>query len=119
MHSHINSIVPRRLVTSVCLAALLSAIALAQAPRPASGIKYSQISPADMKEWLSYLASDELQGRQIYTEGFGLAAQYVSERLKDWGVKSLNPDGTYFQPVQNKGYRGTRTSSVTITPPDG
>ena len=92
---------------------------LAQGPQPAKGVKYSQISAADMKEWLSYLASDELQGRQIYTEGFGMAAQYISDHLKDWGVKPLNPDGTYFQPVKSKGYRVTRNSTVTVTLPDG
>ena len=35
-----------------------------------------------MKEWLTYLASDELQGRQIFTEGYGLAASYVADHLK-------------------------------------
>ena len=49
------------------------------APQPATGIKYSKISPDEMKEWLTYLASDQLQGRQIFTEGFGLAAQYVPD----------------------------------------
>ena len=38
-----------------------------------------------MKEWLTYLASDQLQGRQIFTEGFGLAAQYVADHLKAMG----------------------------------
>ncbi len=91
----------------------------AQGPQPARGVKYSQISPAEMKEWLSYLASDELQGRQIYTEGYGMASQYIADHLKDWGLKPLNTDGTFFQPVKNKGYRVTRNSAVTVTLPDG
>jgi len=92
---------------------------LAQGPQPAKGVKYSQISAAEMKEWLSYLASDELQGRQIYTEGFGMASQYIADHLKDWGLKPLNADGTFFQPVKSKGYRVTRNSTVTVTLPDG
>ena len=60
-----------------------------------------------------------MQGRRIYTEGYGLAAQYIAERLKEWGVKTINPDGTYFQPVKNKGYRVTRNSSVTLALADG
>src|SRR5262245_49348507 len=44
---------------------------VAQSPAPANGIAYSQIDPAQMKEWLSYLASDALQGRQVFTEGYG------------------------------------------------
>src|SRR4029079_2952830 len=86
----------------------------AQAPEPAKGVKYAQISAADMKGWLSYLSSDELQGRQVFTEGYGLAAGYVAERLKDWGVKPLGDGGTYFENVKLKGYRVTRNSTVTV-----
>jgi hypothetical protein len=107
------------LAVAVLAAAAQPWTLLAQAPEPAKGVKFAQISPADMKEWLSYLASDELLGRQIYTEGYGLAAQYVADHLKDWGVKPLNADGTYFQPVKSKGYKVTRNSSVAISLPDG
>ena len=48
------------------------------AKAPASGGGINSIEPAELKEWLSYIASDELQGRQIYTEGLGLAAAYVA-----------------------------------------
>ena len=87
---------------------------LAQGPAPATGVRYSQISENDMKEWLSYLASDELQGRQVFTEGYGRATQYVAERLKGWGVKPLGANGTYFQPVKLRSYHVTRNSSVTL-----
>jgi len=103
-----------RLFTSAVLISILSAVAFAQAPHPATGVKYAQISPTDMKEWLSYLASDELQGRQIYTEGYGLAAAYVADHLKSWGLKPLGDQGTYFQNVKTKGYRVTRNSAVTV-----
>jgi hypothetical protein len=87
---------------------------LAQAPAPATGVGYAQISETDLREWLSYLASDELQGRQVFTEGYGRASQYIAERLKAWGVKPLGASGTYFQPVKLKGYRVTRNSSVVL-----
>ena len=87
---------------------------LAQAPAPASGVKFATINPADMKEILTYLASDELQGRQVYTEGYGLAAAYVAERLREWGVKPMGDNGSYFQSVKNRGYRVTRNSSITV-----
>jgi hypothetical protein len=86
----------------------------ADAPQTATGIPYAAISPDEMKEWLTYLSSDQLQGRQIFTEGFGLAAQYVADHLKQWGVKPLATDGTYFQPVKLKSYRVTRNSTVTV-----
>jgi hypothetical protein len=86
----------------------------AQAPEFAKGVKYQQISPADMKEWLTYLSSDELLGRQVLTEGYGLAAQYVADHLKEWGVKPLGSNGSYLQPVRLKGYKATRNSSVMV-----
>lgn len=88
---------------------------IAQAPEPAKGVKYAQVSSTDMKEWLTYLSSDELQGRQVFTEGYGLAAAYVADHLKQWGVKPLGEDGTYFETVKLKGYRVTRNSSVGVT----
>src|SRR5678816_4315529 len=87
---------------------------LAQSVRPATNVKFSQVSPDEMKQWLSYLASDDLQGRQVFTEGYGLAAQYVAEQLRAWGVKPLGANGSYLQPVRLNGYKVTRNSSVTI-----
>jgi hypothetical protein len=87
---------------------------LAQAPVAAKGVKYAQISPTDLKEWLSYLSSDELQGRQTFTEGYGLAAAYIADHLREWRVKPLGDNGTYFENVKLKGYKVTRNSSVTV-----
>ena len=92
---------------------------MAQSPSPVKGVKFSQVSEADMKEWLTYLSSDELQGRQIYTEGYGLAAQYIADHLKAWGVKPIGDNGSYFQIVRMKGYRVTNNSSISISGPDG
>ncbi|HXT69271.1 MAG TPA: M28 family peptidase [Vicinamibacterales bacterium] len=86
---------------------------LAQAPTP-SKVKFAAISEGDMREFLGYLASDALQGRQIYTEGYGLAASYIAEHLRQWGLKPMGDDGTYFQSVKNRGYRITRNSSLTV-----
>jgi len=86
----------------------------AQAPAPATGVAFAKISEGDAKEWLTYLSSDALQGREVFTEGYGLAAAYVADRLKDWGIKPLGDDGTYFQNVKLKGYQVKRNSTVTI-----
>jgi len=105
------------LVWTLCLVIIVSGKPwqlVAQAPQPATGVKYAQVAQDDLKEWLTYLASDELQGRQVFSEGYGLAAQYIAEHLKQWGVKPLNPDGSYFQQVKLKGYKVTRNSSVTV-----
>jgi hypothetical protein len=111
----------RTMKVGVCaMGALLAAAVpswhlLAQAPEPAKGVKYAQINAADMKEWLTYLSSDELQGRRVFTEGYGLAAAYVADHLQQWGLKPLGDDGTYFENVKLKGYRVTRNSTVDVS----
>src|SRR5262245_41964886 len=88
---------------------------LAQAPTPAASVTFSQTKQSDLQEWLTYLSSDELLGRETFSEGYGVAAQYIASRLEQWGVKPLGDHGTYFQMVKLKGYRVTRNSSVTVT----
>ncbi|HEX4998094.1 MAG TPA: M28 family peptidase [Terriglobia bacterium] len=107
----------------ICLRSGVAAVALAafilpwawaaQGPKPAS-VPYARIDEAGMREWLTYLSSDQLQGRQVFTEGYGLATAYVADRLKEWGVRPLGDDGTYFQTVRLRGFRVTRNSSVTV-----
>lgn len=75
------------------------------------------IQEKDLREWLTYLSSDELQGRQLFSEGYGNATQYVAERLREMGVKPIGDNGTYFQIVKQKGYRITNNSSVTVEAP--
>lgn len=106
-----------RLVLGVSVAAIVAVTTSsisAQGPKPATGVKYSQVSPGDLKEWLTYLSSDELQGRAMYSEGYGLAAGYISENLRKWGVKPIGSNNTYLQVVKNRGYKVTRNSSVTV-----
>ena len=74
----------------------------------------NSIQPDALKEWLTYIASDELQGRQIYTEGLGLAAAYIADHLKEWGVKPAATTGRYFQTVKVVGVRTTSRASVTV-----
>jgi len=88
---------------------------LAQAKKPAGSGGAQSITPAEVKEYLSYIASDELQGRQIFTEGLGLAGGYIADHLKEWGLKPGGDDGTYFQTVKVLGVNVKRNSSVTVS----
>ena len=87
---------------------------LAQAPTVSKGVNFAQVKEGDLREWLTYLASDELQGRQIYTEGYGAASQYIADHLKAWGLKPIGDNGSYSQIVRLKGYQVKNNSSVTI-----
>ena len=85
----------------------------AQPPAPAR-VGLNSIDAAELKDWLSYVASDQLQGRQLYTEGLGLAAAYIGDHLKAWGVKPGGEDGSYFQPVRIRGIRTSSRASVSL-----
>jgi hypothetical protein len=98
----------------VCLAGLGLLTVAAGAQAPARG-GVSSINQADLKEWLGYIASDELQGRATYTEGLGLAAGYISSHLKAWGVKPAGDNGTYIQTVRVEGVKVASNASVTVT----
>jgi hypothetical protein len=102
---------PRRFLIPISLIAILAPGLTAQQPSR-GGI--NSITPADLKEWLTYIASDELQGRATYTEGLGLAAGYISSHLQQWGVKPAGDHGTYLQTVKVQGIRVNSKASVRI-----
>ena len=75
----------------------------------------SAFAEADLRGWLTHVASDELQGRQAYTEGIGLAGAYIARNLEQWGVAPAGDNGSYFQTVRVLGMRARSNSSVTVT----
>lgn len=103
----------RRLFVSALAVALLSTGAGAQ--QAPAGRGAASITESDLKQWLTYLASDELQGRATYTEGLGIAAGYIAEHLRDWGVKPAGDNGTYLQTVFVRSVRTHSRASVTVT----
>jgi Peptidase family M28 len=74
----------------------------------------SSITTESLRTWLTYLASDDLEGRATFSEGLGLAAAYIGEQLKEAGVKPAGDHGGYFQHVEVLGVKSTNHSSVTV-----
>ncbi len=91
------------------------AVAPPQAVRGASSGGAASFDPADLKEWLSYIASDDLQGRAVFSTGLGLAASYLQQHLREWGVKPAGDNGSYLQTVKVLGVKAARHSTVTVT----
>jgi hypothetical protein len=104
--------VSRRFVIGSAL--LISLLTIAPAAQQSSKGGIASIQPEPLKEWLSYIASDELQGRATYSEGLGLAAGYISAHLAQWGVKPAGDNGTYLQVVRVLGVRTTSRATVTV-----
>ena len=99
--------VTRMLVLVVTLCLTLSAV-------PAQNRKSdnTKIQADDLQKWLSYLASDELEGRATFSEGLGLAAAYLAEQLRSWGVKPGGDNGSYFQRVRVLGVKKSANRST-------
>jgi hypothetical protein len=75
----------------------LSPLTWAQAQNPK---KFAEtIKAEDLKKHLTYLASDELEGRGTGTPGQWKAAEYIANHFKSLGLKPIGPNGSYFQPV--------------------
>ncbi len=102
----------RRVV--IISAVLLSLLTNAPAAQQSSKGGINSIQQEPLKEWLTYIASDELQGRATYSEGLGLAAGYISSHLAQWGVKPAGDNGTYLQVVKVLGVRTTSRATVTV-----
>ncbi len=98
----------KRLVLSLALVASLCSGALF-----AAGGRDS-IAPSDLREWLTYLASDELEGRAVYAEGLGLAAGYVQTHLQAWGLSPRGDNGGFLQTVRVRSVKTTNRSSITV-----
>jgi hypothetical protein len=55
------------------------------------------ITAAQLRTYLEFIASDELEGRDTPSRGLDIAAMYIAQHLKQWGIKPAGDVGTYFQ----------------------
>ena len=100
-------------LTAVVTAAL--AVLLAIAPAQAAGKGGAPpVNARELREWLTYIASDDLQGRAVFSTGIGLAASYIADHLRAWGVKPAGDHGSYLQTVRVVSIKATVHSSVTV-----
>ena len=102
------------LIAASAIAFTAGVLGAAQAPAPSKGVTFPRIAEPEVREWLTTLSSDAMQGRRAFTEGYGLAASYVADQLKRHGVKPFGDGGTYFQTIRRQGYRSTRRSTITV-----
>jgi len=102
----------RLVIVSAVFISLFTIAPGAQQSAAKGGIQ--SIRPEPLEEWLTYIASDELQGRATYTEGLGLAAGYISAHLAEWGVKPAGDRGGYLQVVRVLSVRTNSKASVTV-----
>ena len=57
------------------------------------------ISAAQLRSYLSFIASDEMEGRDTPSRGLDTTAKFVAMNLERWGFKPAGDEGTYFQKI--------------------
>jgi hypothetical protein len=67
------------------------------------------ITAAQLKDYLTFVASDLMEGRDTPSRGLDLTAQFIAMNLSRWGIRPAGDDGTYFQKIA---LRRTRLSSA-------
>lgn len=66
---------------------------------PASQRGVETITAAQMKDYLSFIASDEMEGRDTPSRGLDTTAKFLAMNLSRWGFKPAGDDGTFFQKI--------------------
>lgn len=57
----------------------------------------AEITPGDIKNHISFLAKDSLKGRETGTPGEAMAARYIADHFRQFGLQPLGDDSTYYQ----------------------
>ena len=99
---------PRLRLFVVALAATVATLSAA------TGGGLALISRDDLKTWLTYIASDALEGRALYSTGLGLAAGYIEGHLEQWNVRPAGDPGSYLQTVDVLGVKRSGHPTVTV-----
>jgi len=55
------------------------------------------VTPADLQEWIDYLASDNMRGRANGSPEMKTAATWLSDKFKELGLQPILPTGGYIQ----------------------
>jgi hypothetical protein len=101
------------------LAAVLPAGGIVAAERAAPAPAKSAQSEARMRRDITFLASDECEGRGPGTKGIDKAADYIAAEFKKAGLKPGGDDGSYFQPFTIAANLLEEPARLALWGPDG
>jgi hypothetical protein len=87
----------------LALTFLLPTAALAQVPvvkiTPQERKIAESITAAQLRDYLFFVASDEMEGRDTPSRGLDLTAKFLATMVSRWGLKPAGDNGTYFQKI--------------------
>ena len=58
------------------------------------------ISAAQLRDYLTFIASDEMEGRDTPSRGLDTTAKFLAMNLARWGFKPAGDNGTFFQRIE-------------------
>jgi len=100
-----------KLYSLIILAALSIALPTTFAQRPAARASahtsavvikargVDTITAAQLRSYLSFIASDEMEGRDTPSRGLDTTAKFIAMNLGRWGFRPAGDDGTFFQKI--------------------
>ncbi len=71
------------------------------------------ITADELRMHLSFIAADELMGRDTPSPGLKIAARYLATRVESYGLTPLMPDGSFYQIIPLERTRPSTASSIT------
>src|SRR4029434_921242 len=57
------------------------------------------ITAAQLQDYLTFIASDEMEGRDTPSRGLDTTAKFLATNLSRWGLKPAGDDGSYLQKI--------------------
>mgnify|MGYP005848927235 CR=1 FL=1 len=108
-----------RLLSCVLLLFVCACQSTPVPPTPALDSKsqsgYAVITPNLLKAHLSFLASDELEGRETAKRGQKIAARYIATEFQTLGLKPMGDSGTYFQKFRVREMQLGTNSTISVS----
>src|SRR5215203_3643009 len=95
--------IPTKSIAALILAAFIfvsvpPALAQKAAKQPARTFgNVDGVTAKQLRDYLTFIASDELEGRDTPSRGLDIAAMYIAQHLGSWGIKPAGDRGSYFQ----------------------
>jgi len=95
----------KNLIGILIIAAFAAQAAFAQgkaAPiriTPAERKAVSAVTAKQISDYLHFVASDEMEGRDTPSRGLDTTAKFIGMNLSGWGFKPAGDDGTYYQKI--------------------
>lgn len=96
----------KRILTAALTAMIAVGPIVAQTPvikiTPAEKKAAVAITAKQMSDYLHFVASDEMEGRDTPSRGLDTTAKFLAMNLSRWGFKPAGDNGTYFQKIALK-----------------